>query len=166
MSEREVPIWQRDFPVTAAGEDDITRREFTRYLVLASGAFATSGALISLWASLRKIETGAPTAIVELEDIPVGGSHLFSYPSPRDPAILVRVEPQLVLGFSQKCTHLGCVVFWSGEDQHFECPCHEGFFNLEGRPIAGPPERPLAQIEVELRDGVVWALGVEQGPHA
>jgi Rieske Fe-S protein len=164
MSEH--PIWRRDFPISAEGEDEVTRREFTRYLVLASGAFAGGGALMSLWASLRKVETGVPTAVIDLNEIPVGGSHLFSYPTSRDPAILVRVESQLVLGFSQKCTHLGCVVFWSGEDHQFECPCHEGFFNLEGRPIAGPPERPLGRIEVEIRDGVVWALGAEHGSHA
>jgi Rieske Fe-S protein len=155
----EGPIWRRDFPITAAGEDDVTRRDFTRYLVLASGAFAGSGALVSLWASLRRVEAGVPTAVVALEDIPVGGSHLFQYPTSRDPAIVVRVDSDVVLGFSQKCTHLGCVVFWSGEDQHFECPCHEGFFDLDGRPFAGPPERPLARIEIEVRDGVVWALG-------
>ena len=34
------PKWRRDFPYTSGGEDDVTRREFTRYLVLGSGAFA------------------------------------------------------------------------------------------------------------------------------
>ena len=28
------PKWRRDFPYTSGGEDDVTRREFTRYLVL------------------------------------------------------------------------------------------------------------------------------------
>lgn len=162
----EVPIWKRDFPITAEGEDDITRRDFARYLVLASGAFAGGGALMSLWASLRRVEGGVPTPVVALDDIPVGGSHLAAYPTERDPAIFVRVDDATVLGFSQKCTHLGCVVFWSGGDQHFECPCHEGLFDLDGRPIAGPPERPLARIEVEIRNGTVWALEAETGPHA
>jgi Rieske Fe-S protein len=166
MSDEEVPIWRRDFPITAAGEDDITRRDFARYLVLASGAFAGSGALMSLWASLRKVESGVPTAVIDLAEVPVGGSHLFAYPTTRDPAILVRIESEVVLGFSQKCTHLGCVVFWSADQQLFECPCHEGFFNLEGRPVAGPPERPLARIEMEIRQGVIWAIGAEKGPHA
>ncbi len=166
MADGDLPIWKRDFPISAAGEDDITRRDFTRYLVLASGAFAGGGALMSLWASLRRVEGGVPTPIVALDEISVGGSHLAAYPTERDPAIFVRVDESTVLGFSQKCTHLGCVVFWSGDDQQFECPCHEGFFDLGGRPIAGPPERPLARIEVEIRDGTVWALAAETGPHA
>jgi Rieske Fe-S protein len=32
-------------------------------------------------------------------------------------------------------------------------------FNLEGEPIAGPPDRPLARIELEVREGVIWAVG-------
>lgn len=154
------PIWRRDFPYTAQGEEEVTRREFTRFLVLASGAFAGGGGLMALWASLRSIETGEPAPVVAVDQIPVGGSHLFRYPTENDPAILVRPEDGHVLAFSQKCTHLGCVVFWSEHERHFECPCHEGFFNLEGRPTAGPPERPLARIETEVRDGVIWAMGV------
>jgi Rieske Fe-S protein len=155
----QTPIWRRDFPYTTEGEDEVTRREFTRYLVLASAAFAGGGGLISLWASLRSVEAGESVAIVSLDDLHVGGSHLFDYPGPGDPAILVRPEQDLVLAFSQKCTHLGCVVYWVDDEREFECPCHEGLFNLEGEPIAGPPDRPLVRIEVEVRDGTVWAVG-------
>lgn len=160
------PIWRRDFPYTSEGEDEVTRREFTKYLVLASAAFAGGGGLVSLWSSLRTIETGEPMEIVPLDQVEVGGSYLFDYPGPNDPAILVRPEADVLLGFSQKCTHLGCVVFWSADEAVFECPCHEGFFNLEGRPIAGPPERPLARIELETRDGVIWATGRATEEHA
>jgi Rieske Fe-S protein len=153
------PIWRRDFPYTSEGEDEVTRREFTRYLILASAAFAGGGGLISLWASLRSIEVGEPREIVALDAVPVGGSYLFDYPGPNDPAILVRPGPETLLGFSQKCTHLGCVVFWVEEHGEFECPCHEGFFDLEGRPVAGPPERPLTRIDLEIRNGTIWAVG-------
>lgn len=153
------PIWRRDFPYTSEGEDEVTRREFTRYLILASAAFAGGGGLVSLWSSVRTVETGEPMEIVPLEQVEVGGSYLFNYPGPDDPAILVRPDPDTVLGFSQKCTHLGCVVFWAEEHSEFECPCHEGVFSLEGRPVAGPPERPLARIELETRNGTIWATG-------
>lgn len=160
------PIWRRDFPYTSEGEDEVTRREFTKYLVLASAVFAGGGGLVSLWSSLRSVETGEPMAIVALDQVAVGDSYLFDYPGPDDPAILVRPDTDVLLGFSQKCTHLGCVVFWSADDTVFECPCHEGLFNLEGRPIAGPPERPLARIQLEIRDGVIWATGRSTGESA
>jgi Rieske Fe-S protein len=153
------PIWRRDFPYTSEGEDEVTRREFTKYLVLASAAFATGGGLVSLWASLRTVETGEPMAIVALDDVEVGASYLFSYPSPKDPAILIRPDGDTLLGFSQKCTHLGCVVFWVDDEEEFHCPCHEGMFDVGGRPIAGPPQRPLSRIDLEVRDGTIWATG-------
>lgn len=153
------PIWRRDFPYTAAGEERVTRREFTRFLVAASVAAAGSGGGAALWASLRTVNRGSPRAIVAVDEIPVGGSYLFDYPTGNDPAMVLRPEEATLLGFSQKCTHLGCVVYWAPESGHLECPCHEGVFNLGGEPIAGPPERPLARIDLEVRDGTVWALG-------
>lgn len=160
----EPPIWRRDFPYTSVGEEGVSRREFARFLVAASVAVTGTGGVVSLWASLRTINTGEPVRIVDLDQVDVGGSHLFRYPTDDDPAILVRPDPDTLLGFSQKCTHLGCVVFWAPGEQHFECPCHEGFFDLSGEPIAGPPERPLGRIELELRDGEIWALGAHGEP--
>lgn len=161
MTDRE-PIWRRDFPYTSDGEEGVTRREFTRFLVAASVAVAGAGGAVTLWASLRSVNTGEPQPIVDLDEIGVGSSYLFSYPTDQDPAILVRPDDDILLGFSQKCTHLGCVVFWVSEERRFECPCHEGVFDLSGEPTAGPPERPLGRVEVEVRDGVVWALGTRE----
>ncbi len=155
----EIPIWRRDFPYTSSGEEGITRRDFARFLVAASVAAAGTGGVVSIWASLRRINTGEPVRIASIDEIDVGGSLLFRYPTENDPAILVRPDEGSILGFSQKCTHLGCVVFWAAEDSHFECPCHEGSFDLSGEPIAGPPERPLGRIEVEVRDSEIWAIG-------
>jgi Rieske Fe-S protein len=160
---REIPTWRRDFPYTTEGEEQVTRREFARYLVAASVAVVGSGAIFSLWASLRSINTGPAREILPLDELPVGGSHLFDYPGPDDPAMLIRPEPAVVLGFSQKCTHLGCVVYWAPDAGHLECPCHEGVFDLSGEPIAGPPERPLGRIDLEVRDRVIWAVGMSTG---
>jgi Rieske Fe-S protein len=160
---REIPTWRRDFPFTTEGEEQVTRREFARYLVAASVAVVGSGGIFSLWASLRSINIGPDREILPLDELPVGGSHLFDYPGPDDPAMLIRPEPDVVLGFSQKCTHLGCVVYWAPDAGHLECPCHEGVFDLSGEPVAGPPERPLGRIDLEVRDRVIWAIGMGTG---
>ncbi len=153
-------VWRSDFPTTAAGEEDVTRREFVRYLVIASGAFAAANLGIAAWSSARTVNTGEPQPIVALQDVPENGSYLFRYPTKSDPAILVRLEDDELHAFSQKCTHLGCVVIFAPEEKEFYCPCHEGFFEARtGGVVAGPPERPLERIEVEVRDGTVWALG-------
>lgn len=155
------PVWRQDFPLTSSGEDEVTRREFVRFLVLASGGFAAGNVGIALWSSLRSINTGEPRPIVTIDQVPEGTAHLFSYPTHDDPAILVHLPGGELRSFSQKCTHLGCVVYYQPDRGEMECPCHEGHFDAnDGAVLAGPPQRPLGRIDVELRGNTVWALGV------
>jgi len=55
--------------------------------------------------------------------------------------------------FSSTCTHLACNVIWREEKQVFECPCHSGRFDSSGRPIAGPPTKPLVTLDNKIEDG-------------
>ena len=154
------PIWKRDFPYEAAAEDEVTRREFARYLVGAAGAMAAGNVGLAAWTQLRRINTGQPREIVALATVPVGETYLVRYPEEKDPAILLRLGEDEVVAFSQKCTHLGCVVYFEAEEDRWHCPCHEGNFDPRtGAVISGPPPRPLGRIDVEVRDGVIWALG-------
>ena len=156
------PIWSRDFPYEAVAEEDITRRAFARYLVAGAGVMAAGNVGLAIWTQLRSVNTGEPRAIVPLDDVAVGDTHLFRYPTEADPAILVRLADREVVAFSQKCTHLGCVVFYEAEESRWHCPCHEGNFDVRtGAVLSGPPTRPLGRIDVEVRDDVVWALGYE-----
>ncbi|PWT83540.1 MAG: (2Fe-2S)-binding protein, partial [Blastocatellia bacterium] len=44
-----------------------------------------------------------------------------------------------------------------------QCPCHEGSFDLaSGRPIAGPPRRPLPLVRLEVRNGQIYATAFEE----
>ena len=160
----EVPVappWKRDFPYQALSEEEVTRREFARYLVLGAGTIAVANVGIAVWTQLRSINAGDPRAITPLADVAVGETHLFRYPGDDDPAILVRLSDTDVVAFSQKCTHLGCVVYYEPDQQRWHCPCHEGNFEARtGNVISGPPTRPLGRIDLEIRDdGMIWALG-------
>jgi Rieske Fe-S protein len=154
------PVWRRDFPYQAAAEEEVTRREFARYLVLGAGAMAAGNVGIAAWTQLRSINTGESRRIVALADVPVGDTYLFRYPSDDDPAVLLRLGDRDVVAFSQKCTHLGCVVYYEAEADRWHCPCHEGNFETRsGDVISGPPPRPLGRIDVEIRDNEIWAVG-------
>jgi Rieske Fe-S protein len=154
------PVWRRDFPYEAAAEEEVTRREFARYLVLGAGAMAVGNVALAAWTQLRTINTGEPREIVALDAVPVGETYLFRYPGDADPAVLLRMDEDVVVAFSQKCTHLGCVVYYQPEADRWHCPCHEGNFETAtGAVISGPPTRPLGRIDVEIRDGAVWAVG-------
>jgi Rieske Fe-S protein len=157
------PIWRRDFPYEAAGEEEVTRREFARFLVAGAGAMAVGNVGLAAWTQLRSINTGEPRSIVALDEVPIGATHLFDYPTGADPAVLLRLGEDEVVAFSQKCTHLGCVVYYEAAEDRWHCPCHEGNFDTRtGDVLSGPPPRPLGRIDVEVRDdGMVWALGYQ-----
>lgn len=163
LPEEGTPVWLQDFPHTSAGEDAISRRAFTRYLIAGSGVFAASTLGAAVWTSLRDLDSGQPTALIGLDELAEGTAHLFRYPGPDDPAILIRLAGGALVAYSQKCTHLGCVVFYEPEETELVCPCHEGIFDLStGDPIAGPPERALPAIELEVRDNTIWALRIKR----
>ena len=152
--------WREDFPYTAAGEDEVTRREFVRYLTVGSVGAALGSVALGAMTQLRRPAERVPTPIVELDQVDVPGTYLFQYPTEDDPAILIRPSDDEVLAYSQRCTHLACVVYYAHEEGELVCPCHSGHFDArDGRNIAGPPQRPLNRIDLELRDGVVWAVG-------
>jgi cytochrome b6-f complex iron-sulfur subunit len=60
------------------------------------------------------------------------------------PVLVVRT-PQGFRALSGICTHLGCIVQWDAGRKQIACPCHAGFFDLNGRVVSGPPPRPLTE---------------------
>ncbi len=155
------PPWKRDFPYEVLSEEEVTRREFARFLVLGAGTMAAANVGLAVWTELRSINAGEPRPITELAAVEIGGTFLFHYPGDNDPAILVRLTDTEAVAFSQKCTHLGCVVYYEPDAQRWHCPCHQGNFEAStGAVISGPPTRPLGRIDLEVRDdGMIWALG-------
>ena len=154
------PHWKRDFPVRSEEDGSVARREFTKVLGLTSLAFLIgtfAAAARKLWRNVSPSRTaGVPVASVT--EVPVGAYKLFRYPTENDPCILLRLGPSQFVAFNQNCTHLCCPVHFNAGTMQFECPCHQGFFSAaDGRPLAGPPRRPLVGISVSIRKGQVWA---------
>jgi Rieske Fe-S protein len=163
LPSREQPAWRQDFPIDWPQDHYVARRDFTRFLVLTSFPFALVQIALGALNWLRRGgKKPSRKAIAQLADIPVGGARSFAYPEEHDPCLLLRPDEKTLLAFSQKCTHLGCAVTPDTEKNCLYCPCHKGYFALEsGRPLAGPPRRPLPRIILENRDGVVFAVAVE-----
>jgi Rieske Fe-S protein len=86
----------------------------------------------------------------------------FRYPGDADPCLLIRLRDGRLVAYGQQCSHLSCAVIPEVDQGRLRCPCHNGHFEIsEGRPIAGPPRRPLPRIKLEMRDGSIYATGVE-----
>ncbi|WP_156185229.1 Rieske (2Fe-2S) protein, partial [Cytobacillus firmus] len=53
--------------------------------------------------------------------------------------------------------------FWVKEQGEMICPCHHGKFDVEtGAPTAGPPRRPLPEIQVKVENGAIYAVRVKR----
>ena len=155
-------LWKDEFSIHTADERYVSRRQFTKFLTLASlGMFV--GNLWILARSYFARSTVFPRATVAAAgEIPVGGVKLFAYPTPADRCILVRTGENEYNAFSQKCTHLSCAVYYEREQNRLECPCHQGFFSIaDGAVLQGPPQRPLPRVALENHGGQVFAVGME-----
>jgi Rieske Fe-S protein len=155
--------WKQDFPVPSSEDSYVTRREFTKFLGLTSLAFFI-GTCATAARKLVKRFAKKPEglAIADVGEIPVGGYKLFRYPTQDDPCILLRPSEDKYVAFDQRCTHLSCPVFFNAALKQLACPCHEGFFAVEdGRPLAGPPKRALAQLTVTTQNARLWVRGPE-----
>lgn len=159
----EQPRWRQDFPVDWPLDEYLTRREFTKFLMLTSGAFAAGHLFLLGHSALQDGEALPAQVIARVDDVPVGGSLLFEYPPGSPARLLVRADEQTFVAYEQQCTHLTCPVLPAVERGELHCPCHEGVFDLlSGRPLAGPPQRPLARVHLEIRNGEIVATGIEK----
>jgi nitrite reductase/ring-hydroxylating ferredoxin subunit len=158
------PAWRTDFPIDWPQDHYVERRDFMKFMVLTSLAFTVGQFWIAVQ-NWRRRQRGEPEMVrlAAVTDIPVGTAQLFAYPTEHDPCVLVRTAEMAFVAYGQKCTHLSCAVLPRVEEGVIHCPCHEGYFDLAtGRPIAGPPRRPLARVRVEVRGGQVFAAGVDE----
>jgi nitrite reductase/ring-hydroxylating ferredoxin subunit len=162
--ETEQPRWRQDFPIDLPQDEYIARRDFTKFMVLTSLAFAVGQLCILAQSFFRSGKARLPVRkIARLDELPVGGALVFDYPKAHQPAVLVRLDETRFVAYDQLCTHLSCPVVPRFEERRLHCPCHEGSFDLAtGRPLAGPPRRALARIKLELREGGIYAVGVEE----
>lgn len=156
------PRWRQDFPIDNPDDAALARREFTKFLVLTSGAFVTGQGWIGLMSLLSDDLPWPKIPIADDADVGVGDAIEFRYPTDHAPCLLIRLPDERLVAFGQQCSHLSCAVIPEPAQGHLRCPCHNGYFEIhEGRPIAGPPRRPLPLIKLEVRDGIIHATGVE-----
>lgn len=159
----EQPRWRQDFPIDWPADDYVSRRDLVKFMLLTSVAFTTG----HFWLLTESLFRGTPEPVAlpvaAVDELPVGGHKLFEYPAGSGPRVLIRTGAASFVAYDQQCTHLLCPVVPRPEDGTLHCPCHNGSFDLEtGRPLAGPPRRPLPRVRLDVRDGTVYATGIEE----
>lgn len=158
------PKWRRDFPIDSAQDEYVSRREFVKFVVLTSAALAVGQVWIVFRSQFGRRPTPAAGApIARVDELAIGGAKTFIYPEGSTPRLLVRTGATAFVAYDQQCTHLLCPVVPAVETGRLHCPCHNGWFDLAtGRPLEGPPRRALPRVLLDVRDGTVYATGVEE----
>jgi len=126
----------------------VARRKVLKGILGLLGAIGLGNVLYGLARFYAPGAGGQAAVSILLNEIPEGGTVLFQYGG--TPGILFRAEDGTFKAFSLMCTHLACTVSWLPEKREFYCPCHEGFFDAEGKVLSGPPPAPLERWKVEV----------------
>ena len=158
------PKWRRDFPIDSGQDEYVSRRELVKFMVLTSGAFVAGQIWLLAKSLFERPPAGTPAeAVAAIDELPIGGAKTFQYPPGSPPRLLIRTGAATFVAYDQQCTHLSCPVVPVFAEGRLHCPCHNGWFDLTtGRPVAGPPQRPLPRVTLEIRNGMVYATGVEE----
>lgn len=97
--------------------------------------------------NVSQIEAGT------FSDFPKGSSKIIRMG--RIPVIVLRKKNGDFKALEATCTHLDCTVQFKTDTEQIWCACHNGYYDVEGRNISGPPPRPLGQFNVTLKDDKV-----------
>ena len=137
---------------------DKPRRSFLARIAALFGGLALleAGWIATSFFGARRKASAAPDKSVELIAGPIerfepgsvtafGEGHFY----------LARLEDGGFLALHRKCTHLGCTVPWSSNEQRFSCPCHGSSFDIRGDVLSAPATRALDRFAVKIDNGVV-----------
>jgi len=137
-------------------EKAMSRRTFLDWL-LGGGLLAWMLGLVApmisyVWPAQRRGPSVQTVSAGKVGDFPEWHSKIVAVGG--QPVIVVHT-PQGFRAFSAICTHLGCIVDWDAGRKQIACPCHAGFFDLNGKVVSGPPPKPLPEHGVIVVDDEV-----------
>jgi cytochrome b6-f complex iron-sulfur subunit len=134
------------------------RRVFLNWL-LGGSTFAWMGSVI--YPVLRFLspppeQEAAVSAVkaTSLAEMAPNSGKIFKFG--RKPALIVRRPDGTFVAFLAKCTHLDCTVQYREDKERIWCACHDGFYDLNGTNVSGPPPRPLDALEVHMQGDDVY----------
>ncbi len=86
----------------------------------------------------------------------------FTYPTSSDQAILIILPDMEVRAYSTVCTHKGKSLLWDDQLKRLHCPAHDAVFSAEtGEKIAGPGGSSLKKIRLQIKEGNIFAVGID-----
>ncbi len=160
--------------VAAASERDMTRRQWLARFFWAATALVGVGMSLPVVGYFLGpiLKAGRPTDVKlgKVDDFPIGVPQRVEVTLFRVNGWVTEQARQIAWVLRKKEGDDGS---WSsirtaptsdapitGSDnvKQFQCPCHDGRFDINGCVIGGPPPRPLDTYPHEVRDGVLYAV--------
>jgi arsenite oxidase small subunit len=157
-------------PEAADGGGQLSRRDVLKAGV--AGA-ATAAAVAAGGVAQAASASAYPRLrVVELAKLKRNIPVRFSYPLAGQLNVLLDlgravpagVGPQAsIVAYSILCQHMGCPVEYDRKLREFDCPCHQSRYDPErlGSIIQGVAMQPLPRVLLQVRNGSVWAVGVD-----
>jgi len=134
------------------------RRRFMQFL-LGGGLLASAASflypIVRYLVPPAAVDLGGDSVVAaKVGELKVNSGKIFRFGS--RPGLLVRTADGEYRALSATCTHLNCTVQYRSDVREVWCACHNGFYDLNGRNVAGPPPRPLDSYVVHINgDDVV-----------
>ena len=134
------------------------RRRFMQFL-LGGGLLASAASffypVVRYLVPPAAVDLGGDSVVAaKVGELKVNSGKIFRFGS--RPGLLVRTADGEYRAMFAVCTHLNCTVQYRSDVREVWCACHNGFYDLNGRNVAGPPPRPLDSYVVHINgDDVV-----------
>lgn len=124
------------------------RRDFLKYIanslaVIAAGVSAT-GIVAFLFPNSFGKRKRTERLILSDSDFPDNKNYMQIKVGEKE-ALIIK-EANGLRAFDLQCTHAGCTTEWQEKKNRFFCACHNGIFDSKGKPISGPPKKPLDEL--------------------
>jgi len=151
----------------------VSRHDFVKIVTASIGTLIGTfivipaiGYLISPAVRVKEAEAWVPLG--PLNKYPIGVPKLFNFTRSKINGwektvnsygvFVIRKDENKIKVLSNICTHLGCLVSWHSDLQHYVSPCHNGHFDIIGNVVSGPPPRPLDEFTTKIENDNLYIL--------
>ncbi len=141
-------------PFEEVGEGRSERRNFLSKMLIGVGAVLGLEACVAGFAFLASKPKGEKKPVnVSRSSLKPGKPYQIIYGG--KPTLVMTDDKGNIWVLCAICTHLGCIVNYRPENNDFHCPCHDGYFDIKGKVLAGPPPLPLETIPFKEKGNII-----------
>lgn len=132
-------------------ESLFSRRTFINNCITATGALVSGSIFYTLIAAILPVnkKKAEPTEIkIPLSELALNLNAAQAFTFGSAPALLIRSEQDELIAVKAVCTHFECLLHYDSMIKQIVCPCHQGFFDIYGNVIKGPPSQSLTRYQL------------------